>query len=92
MLAALTASVVLCWLSKRWMQRPWRAPARVDRPPLAAGAAPFRQAPLAEEKALAQAALRAFDRAMRARRLGVALVFAVALVGSIAALPTVMRG
>lgn len=92
LLAALTASPVLRWLSKRWMQRLWRAPARVDRPPLTAGAARFRLAPLAEEEALAQAELRAFDRAMRARRLGVAPVFAAALVGSIAALPTVMRG
>ncbi|MDO9021213.1 MAG: hypothetical protein Q8S73_02870 [Deltaproteobacteria bacterium] len=91
-LAALTASLVLCWVAMRWMQRPWQAPARVERPPVAAGAAPFRAAPVAEEEALAQAELRAFDRAMRARRLGVTLVIAAALVGSIAALPSVMRG
>lgn len=91
-LAALTASLLLCWVAMRWMQRPWGAPARVERPPLAAGAAPFREAPLAGEEALAQAELQAFDRAMRARRLGVTLVFAAALLGSIAALPTVMRG
>jgi hypothetical protein len=91
-LAALTASLVLCALAMRWMQRPWQAPARVERSPVAAGAAPFRDAPPAEEEALAQAELRAFDRAMRARRLGVTLVIAAALVGSIAALPSVMRG
>jgi|GEM_PF-2430141 len=91
-LAALTASLALCLLATRWLQRPWRAPARVESPPVASGAAPFRQAPMAGEEGPEQAELRAFDRAMRARRLGVALVFAAALLGSMAALPAVMRG
>lgn len=91
-LAALAASLALCWLAMRWLHRPWRAPARVESPPVASGAAPFRQAPLAEQEGQEQAELRAFDRAMRARRLGVALVLAAALLGSMAVLPTVMRG
>ncbi|MDO9017432.1 MAG: hypothetical protein Q7V43_11015 [Myxococcales bacterium] len=92
-LAGLAASLVLCWLATRWLHRPWRAPAAAAGPPVDLGAGPFRQALLApEEGGPEQVGLRAFDRAMRARRFAVALVFATALLGSAVVLPTVMLG
>jgi hypothetical protein len=91
-LGGLAASLVLCWLTTRWLQRPWRAPAPFASPPTALGAGPFRQPPQPAEAGREQAELRAFDRAMRARRLVVVLVLAAALLGSIVVLSAVLPG
>lgn len=91
-LAGLVASGALCWLATRWLQRPWRASVPVTSSAPTLGTGPFREAPLVAREETEGVELRAFERAMRARLLVVALVLAAALVGSIAVLPVVLPG
>lgn len=87
-LVGLTASLVACWLASRWLRRPWRAAAPAASPRITLGAGPFRGSAAGADPDATDA--RDFERSMRARRLAVALACATALLGSAAALPTVM--